>query len=114
MAAEIQQSTVNPDYTTVKLTKRFDATISDEIEGILKNLCESKKYDIIIDFKDSNYLSSMGLRVLFSISRILSEQNKKLNIVNAGSTVLKVIKIADCSSLFNIYENEEKMAEDIK
>ncbi len=109
MAATVQQSELHPGYTVLRLNKRFDTTISDEVEAILNDLYSSGKYDIIIDFKESNYLSSMGLRVLFSASRLLEEKNKKLTIVNAGPTVMKVIRIADCASLFNIYPTEEDM-----
>ncbi len=108
-AATVQKSEKNNDYTVIKLTRRFDTTISDEIEAILNELYAKGQYDIIIDFKESNYLSSMGLRVLFSVSRLLSEHNKKLTIVNAGSTVMKVINIADCASLFNIYPTEDDL-----
>lgn len=109
MAATVQQSELHPGYTVIRIDKRFDTTISDEIEAILKELYTEGKYDIIIDFTESNYLSSMGLRVLFSASRMLGAKDKKLTLVNAGPTVMKVIKIADCASLFNIYASEEEM-----
>ncbi len=107
MAVTLLQSNINPDYSIIKLESKFDTIAAESVEQKLKELYSQNKNNIIIDFKESNYLSSMGLRVLFSASRHLNDHNKKLILINVGQTVMKVIKIADCATLFDIQPDEE-------
>ncbi len=75
---------------------------------MLNDVIHNDKRHVIIDFRDSNYLSSMGLRVLFSASRALKEKKRRLILINVGPTVMKVINIADCAELFEIFDTEDK------
>ena len=106
MSAIAVKSSINPKFHIIKLERKFDTVAAENVEQLLNELIANKETDIIIDFKESNYLSSMGLRVLFSISRAINEENKKLILINAGPTVMKVIRIADCETLFDIYLDE--------
>lgn len=109
MSVTVTESKLNPNYSIIKLERKFDTITAESVEEIFKQLYQQGRYDIILDFKESNYLSSMGLRVLFSASRFLNEKNKKLSLINIGPTVMKVIKIADCASLFTIKQDEEAL-----
>ena len=106
MSAITVKSSINPEFYIIKLERKFDTVAAENVEQLLNELIANKKINIILDFKESNYLSSMGLRVLFSISRALNEENKKLMLINVGPTVMKVIRIADCETLFDIYADE--------
>ncbi|MDQ7823500.1 MAG: STAS domain-containing protein [Candidatus Eremiobacteraeota bacterium] len=108
MTAIIKESSINPDYTILKLKHKLDTVSAEVFETQINELITKGKTNIIIDFEESNYLSSMGLRVLFSASRLLNEQNRRLILINVGPTVMKVINIADCADLFEIFESEEK------
>ncbi len=107
MSATMTKSSIDPKFNVIKLERKFDTVAAESVELQLNELLAADQTDIIIDFHESNYLSSMGLRVLFSISRSLSEKNKKLILINVGPTVMKVIKIADCEALFDIYKDEK-------
>lgn len=106
MSAITVKSSINSKFQIIKLERKFDTVAAENIEQLLNELISNKETDIILDFKESNYLSSMGLRVLFSVSRSLNEENKKLILINVGPTVMKVIRIADCETLFDIYADE--------
>lgn len=108
MSATVTKSSVNDKYSVVKLERKFDTVTAEEIEKQLTDLISQGTTDIILDFTESNYLSSMGLRVLFSVSRTLAEAGKKLKLIHVGPTVMKVINIADCKDLFDMYGSEEE------
>lgn len=108
MTGVIKESSINPEFVILKLNEKLDTAAAEEFEVQLKDLIHRDKRHIIIDFKESNYLSSMGLRVLFSASRLLKEKERRLILINVGPTVMKVINIADCADLFEIFESEEK------
>jgi len=104
----IKESSINPEFVILKLSQKLDTVTAEAFEVHLNDVIQKDKRHIIIDFKDSNYLSSMGLRVLFSASRLLKESNRRLILINVGPTVMKVINIADCADLFEIFDSEDK------
>jgi anti-anti-sigma factor len=108
MTVIIKESSISPDYVILKLSQKLDTVAAEAFEAQINDLIHRDQRHIIIDFRDSNYLSSMGLRVLFSASRFLKEQNRRLILINVGPTVMKVINIADCADLFEIFDTEDK------
>jgi anti-sigma B factor antagonist len=104
----VQESSISPDYVIIKLSQKLDTVTAEVFEKQIYELIQKDKRHIIIDFKESNYLSSMGLRVLFSASRMLTEKSRRLILINVGPTVMKVINIADCADLFEIFDTEDK------
>lgn len=107
MSVVYKESSINPDYVILKLSEKLDTVVAETFESMLNELIQKDNRHIIVDFKDSNYLSSMGLRVLFSASRVLKEQSRRLILINVGPTVMKVINIADCAELFEIFDTED-------
>lgn len=107
MPVILKESSISPEYVILKLSEKLDTVVAETFEVMLNDLIHKDKRHIIIDFKESNYLSSMGLRVLFSASRVLKEQGRRLILINVDPTVMKVINIADCAELFEIFDSED-------
>ncbi len=55
---------IDEDRMEITVDKRLDVETSPKLEKTLKNLMDDKMKTVIFDFKNLEYLSSDGLRVL--------------------------------------------------
>ncbi len=83
------------------LKGRLDTTTSPELDKAVKgeNITESL---VILDFKDLEYISSAGLRVLLAIKKSLESQNKSLEIHNINEVVKEVFSVTGFSNILTI------------
>ena len=85
----------------VSLKGRLDTTTSPLLEEKLKN----EKIDedvIILDFKELEYISSAGLRILLSLKKRLDQDNKNLEIHNINDVVKEVFEVTGFKNILNI------------
>ncbi|ONI38015.1 anti-sigma F factor antagonist [Candidatus Epulonipiscium fishelsonii] len=74
----------------IKLKGRLDATTTPRLEMELnEDLKVIKK--LIFDFKDLNYLSSAGLRVILTAQKIMNKQGSMV-IKNVNSTIMEIFE----------------------
>lgn len=78
----------------------------DEIKPHLKYLKE-----VILDFSQITYISSIGLRVILELQKITQSQDCQLKLKNVKEEVLYVFKIAGFDKFLTI-ENDDKKEED--
>lgn len=83
--------------STIEMEKKINSTI-------LKN----QESDILLNLKDVEYISSIGLRVIYSTIQILEEFKKKLMICSLNSMNRMVFENLDIMNMFELYENEEE------
>ena len=84
----------------LELKGRLDTNTSVELENALKD--EIKENLVILDFKDLEYISSSGLRVLLSLRKRLDSLNKKLEIHNINSVVKEVFTVTGFINILDI------------
>ncbi|MBR1754871.1 STAS domain-containing protein [bacterium] len=73
----------------------FGMTVKDELDGIT---------DLILDFEDVNYISSIGLRVLFEFQKQMKTQGS-MTIVHVKPEVMNVFKMTGLDKLLSIVED---------
>jgi len=76
----------------VALVGRLDTVTSVELSNAM-NKEEIKEAKVIFDFKDLEYISSAGLRVLLAIKKDLDDHNKTLEIINLNPVVKEVFNV---------------------
>ena len=89
------ESTLKKENGTlyVSISGRLDTVTSQE----LKEKLESEGYenvDIDLDFKDVEYISSAGLRLLLALQRKVMETDNKLVIRNVNKVVTEIFSVA--------------------
>ena len=85
----------------VELKGRLDTNTSPELEKRLKE----EKIDedlVILDFKELEYISSAGLRILLSTKKALDAEGKKFEIHNINEIVKEVFKVTGFSNILTI------------
>ena len=88
------------DKTTVKLTLsgRLDTANAPQLERKIKQWGDDIT-DIILDFSEMDYVSSMGLRVLLHAYKTMKENNRRLVILNMQEAVREVFELTGFISL---------------
>ena len=94
------------DKTTVKLTLngRLDTANAPLLERKIKQWGEDIT-ELILDFSQLNYISSMGLRVLLHARKTIKAEGRKLVIINMREAVRDVFEI---TGFLNLMIQEEK------
>lgn len=103
---EITSSKVN-NYFEIKLNGRLDSNTSLRLEKDIVSIIENGEENILVNFKDLQYISSSGLRVFLVAAKMLEEKGKKINLCNMRDYVREVFDIAGFSAIFNIYDTKQ-------
>ncbi len=88
------------DQLTVTLAGRLDRATSPQLEGQLNTSLDGIG-KLIFDFKDLEYISSAGLRVILKAQKILRKDNSVV-IMGASKEVRDVFEITGFSQILTI------------
>ena len=92
---------------------RLDTFSSTELEKKLSKLIQDKKYKILIDLSQLDFISSSGLRVLLAAGKQLKSVNGKIVLCALQNHVKEVFDVAGFTLLFSIYPSREKALQEI-
>jgi anti-anti-sigma factor len=96
------------DAIVVKIPCRLDANNAPEVEKELKLLLKTNPKKIILDFSETDYMASAGLRVLLFISRDFMKSGGRIALVELKPTVLKIFQLAGFLRIFTICISQEE------
>ena len=95
---------INGSTVTLQLSGRLDAANAPMLEQKIKqwgnNIAE-----IVLDFAELTYISSMGLRVLLHAKKMLRKDNRKLTIKNMTESIKEVFQM---TGFLNLMVQEEQ------
>ncbi|HPC38475.1 MAG TPA: STAS domain-containing protein [Exilispira sp.] len=91
----------------VYFTEKLDINSSLEIEEELTEKLEKDIKFVIFDFKNTQYISSSGIRVIVATHKKLQQRNGALYITNISESVRVVLKLVELDKILNIVENTE-------
>lgn len=97
---DIKVDKINPTKLMVKVSGKIDLdnagefgmTVKDSLDGIV---------DLILDFEDVTYISSIGLRVLFEFQKQMKTQGS-MTIVHVQPEVMNVFSMTGLDKLLSI------------
>lgn len=102
------------EITAVLIDSRFDTLTSKEIESKLLEVVDGGSKKILIDFSKTEYISSAGLRVMLSVAKKLQKNGGKIVLSCMKPFVYDVFKMAGFVQIFQIYDNKEQAAANLK
>lgn len=82
------------------LEGRLDTVTAPELEGVLKESLDGVK-DLVFDFKDLEYISSAGLRILLSAQKTMSSQGKMV-VKNVNETIMEIFEVTGFCEVLTI------------
>lgn len=101
------------NYAIVNVSGRIDASTSGQLEDVLVDLLGEGEKKIILNLKDTVYISSAGLRVLVVITKQVYASGH-FCLCNAGDNVLEIIEMAGFNVFMNIYKDLSTAKEKIE
>lgn len=81
----------NGSQLTLELGGRLDTTTAPELETVIKDGLSDVKA-LIFDFKNLEYISSAGLRVLLSAQKIMNK-NGSMKIINVNEMINEIFEV---------------------
>jgi stage II sporulation protein AA (anti-sigma F factor antagonist) len=102
------EMTLAQDSVVVKIPSRLDSNNAPAVETDLKSLLKTNPKKIILDFSETDYMASAGLRVLLIVSRDFMKTGGRIALVELKPSVLKIFDMAGFSRIFTICISREE------
>jgi anti-sigma B factor antagonist len=84
----------------VKVEGRIDTNTSPDLEMELKSSLDGVQ-DLIFDFKDVDYISSAGLRVLLSAQKTMNKQGS-MKLINVRNEIMEIFEVTGFTDILTI------------
>lgn len=89
---------------TVFVSGRIDTATAPEFEEGVKPHLKGVK-TLVLDFKEVNYVSSAGLRVLLSLEKLMEEQGE-MKLIHVSEAVCDVFEVTGFDEILNFETGE--------
>ncbi|MEF9496962.1 STAS domain-containing protein [Chlamydia sp. 04-14] len=96
------------DILVVHLEGALDAVSVPRAEAFLDKKVQEDKLKIVLNFQRVTYMSSAGIRLLFSLSKLLQSRQGLLCICCVQNVVADVIRIAGVDQLLPVCQSEQE------
>ncbi len=90
------------------LKGRLDSNTSDDFEKKLLGLIVAGQTRLVLDFKDLDYISSAGLRVLLKAAKELKRNNGRLAFCSLKDYIREIFELSGFVSFFPIHPTLEE------
>ena len=104
----------NKSVSIIALKGAVDGYTLPKFEEETNNLLNAKRYKLIIDCKDLNFISSAGVGVLIVLHSKLVSQNGDIKLVNMSPEVYEIFRLLGFSNVFRILNNEREALEEFE
>ena len=89
----------------------LDAHTAPELENAFQQLIDEKKYKIVVNFNDLNYISSAGLGVFMGFIEDIRKNGGDIKMSNMKPKIYRVFDLLGFPTLYDIVEEETKALE---
>ena len=90
----------NNEATVLKIEGRLDTTTAPELENAINAEGDALK-SLVIDFKEVNYISSAGLRVLLTAQKKMNVQGS-MELINVSEDVMDILEMTGFADILVI------------
>jgi anti-sigma B factor antagonist len=97
----------NDNVNCLYLKGYLDAHTAPELESAISTLVQNGSNNILVNFKDLDYISSAGLGVFMAFIEDIREQGGDIKMSNMKPKVYSVFDLLGFPILFDIVDNEQ-------
>jgi len=83
----------------------IDTTTKDEIERVLLNILAKKKYKLIVNLKDVDYINSSGWGVFLREIKDIRENKGDIVLINMSPDVYSVFETMELSHIIRSFDS---------
>ncbi|MFQ5824922.1 MAG: STAS domain-containing protein [bacterium] len=84
----------------------LDAHTAQELENAFQSLVDAKKFNIVVNFKDLNYISSAGLGVFMGFIEDIRKNGGDIKLTNMKPKIFRVFDLLGFPTLYEIMDDE--------
>lgn len=85
---------------TFSIGGRLDTTTAPQLEAALSE-CLENATELVLDFKELDYISSAGLRVLLASQKVMNKRGK-MTVRNVNETISEVFEVTGFTDILTI------------
>lgn len=98
----------NGDVAVLYVKGYLDAHTAPELEKAIQDLVDEKKYKIVVNFKDLNYISSAGLGVFMGFIEDVRKNQGDIKLTNMKPKIYRVFDLLGFPTLYDILDEEKE------
>jgi anti-anti-sigma factor len=102
------------DIAVAVMVPRFDAYTANDVETVLRDQIAKGTKKIFVDFSETEYIASAGLRVLLSAAKSLQKSGGQVVLFSMKPYVYEVFEISGFTQIFKIYTSQQEALESLK
>ncbi len=102
------------DISVAVVVPRFDAYTANDVETMLRDQMAKGTKKLILDFSQTEYVASAGLRVLLSAAKSLHSSGGQMVLFSMKPQVYEVFEISGFNQIFKIYASQQEALESLK
>jgi anti-anti-sigma factor len=107
MSLKITTEERKPGVFVAKLAGRLDSATCPACEEKIKPLLKKSTRILMLDLKDLDYISSMGLRIVLEAQKALRGPGRHVLLLHVQPQVAKVFDLADILPKTSIFDSVE-------
>ncbi len=111
MSLDIVISPVANNGKRISITGSLDSNTAPELQQSIDAEINESVSTTVMDFKDLDFLSSAGLRVIFKTKKIMDNSGGKFFLVNLQPQIKKVFEIIKALDGMNVFKDRDEMDE---
>jgi anti-sigma B factor antagonist len=96
------------EISTLHIKGYLDAHTAPQLENALQELIDEKRYKIIVNFKELNYISSAGLGVFMGFIEDVRENQGDIKLTNMTPKIYRVFDLLGFPTLYEIFDDEQE------
>lgn len=95
-------------YELIILDGRIDQEASEELETVLQDCLDNKRFNICIDMIDVKHICSSALGVLVAIKRKIKDNEGDIKLVIANDNLIRLFETTMLDKVFEIFESQRE------
>jgi len=103
---------INPEKNNgkrISIAGSLDSNTAQQLQQSVDAEINNSIATVIFDFKDLDFLSSAGLRVIFKTKKTLDNSGGKFLLVNLQPQIKKVFEIIKALDGMNVFKDQDEM-----
>lgn len=84
----------------------LDAHTAHDLENAFQSLVDAKRFNIVVNFKDLNYISSAGLGVFMGFIEDIRKNGGDIKLTNMKPKIFRVFDLLGFPTLYDIMDDE--------
>lgn len=102
------QEEENRDIFIFRLKGRLDATTAPQLDAKIVGAIEEGSKYFVLDFRQIDYLSSAGMRLLLAYTKKLQPEGGFLHMFGMHKDIFEIIKMGGFEEILQIFADEKQ------